>query len=49
MKRYGTRGTPEIAIMDKNGYIRFQKFGGFDPEPVEHVIRQLMKEPFPAN
>jgi hypothetical protein len=38
-----TRGTPEIAIMDKNGYIRFQKFGGFDPEPVEHFIRQLLK------
>jgi len=49
MKRYRTRGTPEIAIMDKNGYIRFQKFGGFDPEPVEHFIRQLLKEPFPVD
>jgi hypothetical protein len=49
MRRYGTRGTPEIAIMDKNGYIRFQKFGGFNPEPVEHFIRQLLREPFPAN
>jgi hypothetical protein len=49
MKRYRTRGTPEIAIMDKNGYIRFQKFGGFDPEPVENFIRQLLKEPLPVD
>ena len=49
MKRYRTRGTPEIAILDKNGHIRFQKFGSFDPGPVEHFIRQLLKEPFPVD
>lgn len=49
MKRYKTRGTPEIAIIDKNGHIRYQKFGGFDPVPVENLIRQLLKEPFPAD
>ena len=29
MRRYGTMGTPEIAIIDKQGVIRFQEFGGF--------------------
>lgn len=45
MKRYRTRGTPEVAIIDKDGYIRFQRFGGFDPAGAERLIRQLLKEP----
>lgn len=45
MKRYGTRGTPEVAIIDKNGYIQFQIFGGFDPAMAENLIRRLINEP----
>ena len=45
MKRYRTRGTPEVAIIDKNGYIRFQIFGGFEPAIAEKLIRRLIKEP----
>lgn len=45
MKRYRTRGTPEIAIIGKSGNIRFQHFGGFDPEPVEQFMRMLLNEP----
>ena len=44
MVLYETRGTPEIAIIDKDGFIRFQKFGGFDPEPVEKLIEELLAE-----
>lgn len=49
MKRYRTRGTPEMAIIDKNGYIRFQKFGGFDPSIAERLIRELLNEPSVAD
>ena len=45
MKRFRTRGTPEMAIIDKRGHIRFQYFGGFDPEPVEKFIQELLDEP----
>lgn len=49
MKRYRTRGTPEMAIIDKRGYIRFQKFGGFDPSRAERFIKQLLSESFVAD
>ncbi|MEO1205561.1 MAG: TlpA disulfide reductase family protein [Pseudomonadota bacterium] len=42
MKRYATRGTPEMAVIDRDGIIRFQKFGFFEPVPVEAMIRDLM-------
>ena len=41
---YQTRGTPEISIIDKNGRIRFQKIGSFDPEWATGFIRQLLLE-----
>ncbi len=44
MDRFGTSGTPEMAIVDKAGYIRFQEFGGFQIEPAERLIRRLLKE-----
>ncbi len=44
MDRYNTYGTPEMAVIDKNGYIRFQKFGGFKPHPVEKLIEALIAE-----
>ena len=46
MRLYQTRGTPEIAIIDKEGYIRFQKFGYFEPAFGEKIIRVLLSEPF---
>lgn len=35
-----------MAIIDKKGDIRFQKFGGFDLSPVESLIKQLLNEPY---
>ncbi len=45
MKRFRTRGTPEMAVIDKKGYIRFQHFGGFEAAAVEDLIRRLLKMP----
>lgn len=45
MIRYNTKGTPEMAIIDKQGRIRFQHFGGFNPKPVEKLIDELLNEP----
>jgi len=44
MRIYGTRGTPEMAFIDKKGMVRFQKFGGFPVEPAEALIRKLLIE-----
>ena len=44
MRIYRTSGTPEIAIIDKKGIIRFQEFGGFDNRPVERLIERLIEE-----
>lgn len=42
MRRYRTSGTPEMVVIDGEGLIRFQKFGGFDPAPIEKLIVGLM-------
>lgn len=42
MRRYKTRGTPEMVIIDSNGVIRFQEFGSFDPATVEPMISQML-------
>ena len=44
MHRYRTSGTPEMAIIDKAGMIRFQKFGYFEPDFGEKLIRTLLAE-----
>jgi thiol-disulfide isomerase/thioredoxin len=44
MIRYNTRGTPEMAIIDKKGRIRFQHFGSFNPDVIEGLIDTLLKE-----
>ena len=44
MQRYQTRGTPEMAIIDKQGNIRFQNFGYFEPAQGERLIRKLLAE-----
>ncbi|MEW8537637.1 MAG: TlpA disulfide reductase family protein [Candidatus Thiodiazotropha endolucinida] len=44
MKLFRTRGTPEMAILDKQGRIRFQRFGGFDAETATTLIHDLLQE-----
>ncbi|MDA7946931.1 MAG: TlpA family protein disulfide reductase [Hyphomicrobiaceae bacterium] len=44
MRRYNTMGTPEMAIIDKQGKIRFQRFGFFEPAFGENLIRTLLDE-----
>ena len=41
---FDTRGTPEMAIIDKAGRIRFQKLGAFDPDWATGFIRELLAE-----
>lgn len=44
MRRYKTRGTPEMVIIDGNGIIRFQEFGGYEPTPVEAMIDEMINQ-----
>ena len=41
-KRYQTRGTPEIVFIDRQGMIRFKRFGGFDPVAAETYLELLL-------
>ena len=41
-RRYRTRGTPEMAMIDREGMIRFQKFGGFDAVAAEKYLERLL-------
>lgn len=41
-KRYDTSGTPEVVFIDRQGMIRFQKFGGFDPVAAETYLESLL-------
>ncbi|HAA93754.1 MAG TPA: alkyl hydroperoxide reductase [Rhodospirillaceae bacterium] len=45
MKRYGTRGTPEMAVIGRDGMVRLQEFGWFDVEQAEALIRNLLNAP----
>jgi len=44
MRTYRTRGTPEMAFIDKKGMVRFQHFGGFEAKPAERLIRKMLTE-----
>ena len=44
MRKFKTRGTPEMAIIDKQGRIRFQQFGSFDTKAAERLIDNLLAE-----
>ncbi len=44
MRAWKTKGTPEIAIIDKKGIIRFQKFGRFEVRPAIKLIQKLLNE-----
>jgi len=48
MRRFETRGTPHIVIVDKFGKLRFTHFGTFDPAPLEPFIERLTKEKKPV-
>lgn len=39
---YGTRGTPEMAIIDKQGLIAYQKIGFFDIPEKTAFVRELL-------
>jgi len=41
-KRYETSGTPEVVMIDRQGMIRFRKFGSFDPEAAETYLESLL-------
>ena len=45
MRRYQTGGTPHIALVDREGKLRFSHFGTFDAAPVEAFIERLLQEP----
>ena len=42
MRRYRTRGTPEMVMIDRQGMIRFQHFAGFDHVAAEKFLEQLI-------
>ena len=42
MRRFATRGTPHVVIVDKQGDVRFSNFGSFDPDTVEFYIERLL-------
>lgn len=44
MRIYGTRGTPEMAFIDKKGVVRFQQFGGFDVDKAQNLLAKLVAE-----
>ncbi|MBF0588565.1 MAG: TlpA family protein disulfide reductase [Magnetococcales bacterium] len=48
MRLYRTRGTPEMVVIDKQGVVRFQRFGGFDPDLIEKLVEKLLVEPDPS-
>jgi len=41
-KRYQTSGTPEVIMIDRQGMIRFQQFGWFDPAAAEAYLEYLL-------
>ena len=44
MRNFVTSGTPEIAVVDKQGIIRMQQFGGFNTNSAEQLIRLLLAQ-----
>jgi thiol-disulfide isomerase/thioredoxin len=45
MRRYDAGGTPHLAIVDKEGLLRFTHFGTFEHEPTKGFIERLLEEP----
>ncbi len=49
MERYNTGGTPHVAMIDRAGQIRFDRFGAFEPAEAEQMIETLLSEPVPSS
>ena len=47
MRRYRTRGTPHVVILDKLGRVRFSRFGSFEVSEAEALIEALLLEDGP--
>ena len=45
MQRYRTGGPPHVAIIDKQGRLRFRHLGGFDRRTAEDLIDALLAGP----
>jgi peroxiredoxin len=45
MQTYGLRGTPSLIAIDRNGYVRLNRFGQVDDLLVGAVLGQLVAEP----
>ncbi len=48
MERYNTGGTPHVAMIDRAGRIRFDRFGAFEPSEAEQMIETLLAESAPS-
>jgi thiol-disulfide isomerase/thioredoxin len=48
MRRFRTRGTPHVVILDKRGRVRFSRFGSFDIDEAETLIEVLLGEDGPS-
>ncbi|MEM7248120.1 MAG: redoxin domain-containing protein [Acidobacteriota bacterium] len=44
MRTWRTRGTPEMAFIDRRGFVRFQQFGSFDSQRARAFLDELLKE-----
>lgn len=44
MNRYRLAGTPVIAVIDKQGILRFRRLGRFDPDRVRRYIDRCLDE-----
>lgn len=44
MRRYRTRGTPEMVVIDRKGVIQFQHIGYFEHQKVEALIASMLKK-----
>ncbi len=45
MHRYGMRGTPTLILIDRDGKLRLQEFGGMDDLRLGMMLGQLLAEP----
>jgi len=44
MHRYGMRGTPTLILIDRDGKLRLQEFGGMDDLRLGMILGQLLAE-----
>jgi thiol-disulfide isomerase/thioredoxin len=44
MRDFRNTGTPQVAVIDKEGLLIFNHFGSFEPATVEFMIERMLKE-----